>query len=112
LDQHFGLLKKSFDNIYNECYQQAENDHGGKWKIKTKITFFNSYITGQTADPVQFIMKEINDNSNQDDEYANNNNPFSGIAVHSTKIGLNNVHEYSCNSGCFQQKPFKKRKAP
>jgi len=82
-------VKKPFDNIYNQCCRQTENDHAGKRKIKPEIFFFNSYITGQTANPVQFIMKEIDDNTSQQDETANNYNPFPGITVHAAKIGLN-----------------------
>jgi hypothetical protein len=80
--------------MYNHCYQQTENDHAGKRKIKTKAPFFNSNITRQTADPVQFIMKEINDNTCQQDKHSDDNDPFSGIAVHAAKIGLNRKYCY------------------
>jgi hypothetical protein len=37
---------------------------------------------------MQSIMKEVNDNAGQHDKNANNNYPFPGFAIHSTKIGL------------------------
>ena len=84
-------MKKSFNYSYNQCQQHTENNHTGDGKIKTEIFFFYPYITRQTTYPIQFIMKEINEHSGDYDKNANDNNPFSGIAVHSTKIRLNNA---------------------
>ena len=40
---------------------------------------------------MQFVVKKINDHTGEYDKNANDNNPFPGIAVHITKVRLNNV---------------------
>jgi len=86
-NQHNNCSKKTSDQLDNKGQQQAENYHCSDRKIKPEIFFLHPDITGQTANPVQFIMKEIDDHTCDNDENTNDNNPFSCIAVHNAKIG-------------------------
>ena len=84
-------MKKFFNYSYNQCQQHTENNHSSDGKIKPEIFSLNPDITWQTSYPMQFIMKKINDHTSEYDKDANDNNPFSGIAVHITKVRLNNM---------------------
>jgi hypothetical protein len=64
----------------------AKNYHGGDREIKFEIFFFNSNIAGQPADPMQLIMKKINDHANKNYHDPANDHIFTGIAVHDTKL--------------------------
>jgi hypothetical protein len=57
-------LKNLFHDLNNNRNNHADNNHGGDWKIKAKVLFFNSDIAGQAAYPMKFIMKKVNDYSN------------------------------------------------
>ena len=46
------LSENSFYNLNDDRNYQAKNDHRCNGKIKSEISFFNSYIAGQSADPV------------------------------------------------------------
>jgi len=84
------ISDKSPDYLDKQCQEQAENNHGSDWKIEPEVFFLYPYITRQAANPMQFIMKEIDDYTGKQDEKANNNDPFSCIAVHDAKIRLIN----------------------
>lgn len=40
---------------------------------------------------MKFVVEKINDHTGEYDNNANDNNPFSGVAVHITKVRLNNT---------------------
>ena len=86
--QQLVISEKSFDQLDNKGQQQAENNHGSDWKIEPEIFFLYTYIARQAANPVEFIVKKINDHAGNYDKNANDNDPFSGIAVHDAKIKL------------------------
>ena len=86
--QQSAISQKSFDHLHNKGQQQAENNHGSDWKIEPEIFFLYTYIARQAANPVEFIVKKINDHAGKHDKNANDNDPFSGIAVHDAKIKL------------------------
>ena len=69
----------------------AKNHHGSDREIKFESFFFNSDITGQPSDPMQLIMKKINDHANKNYHDPAYDNIFSGIAVHNAKIKDQNV---------------------
>ena len=78
---------KEFPNNPNDkSAEQTEQDHCNNRKIKPEIFFFDSYITGKPPDPVQFIMKKINDDTDQDNDHSNSNDPFTCFAVHVAKL--------------------------
>ena len=56
-------LQQPLYNLYDHGDQQAEQNHGGDWKIKPVVLFFNTNITGQSPDPLKFIPKKIPDHS-------------------------------------------------
>ena len=70
----------------NKSADQAEKDHCNDGEIKSEIFLFNSDITGQTSDPVQLIMKKINDDTDKNNDHSNSNDPFAGFAVHIAKL--------------------------
>jgi hypothetical protein len=79
-------VQEFFNDVYDQSQQYTCNDHGGDWKIKTEIFFFNPDITRQSAYPVKLIMKEINNNSHQQDNNTCQNDPFPSIAAHDAKV--------------------------
>jgi hypothetical protein len=36
---------------YNKADDNAEQDHGGDWKVKPEVFLFNPYITGKPSNP-------------------------------------------------------------
>ena len=85
-NQYNNCSKKTSDQLDDKGQQEAENNHRSDRKIESEIFFLHPDITGQTANPVQFIMKEIYDYTCDNDENTNDNDPFSCIAVHNAKI--------------------------
>jgi len=79
-------MKKAFNNIYNSGEQDTDNDQGNHRKIKPGITFFYTDISRQAAQPVQFVMKEVNDYTQHYNDNAGKNDPFACFSVHGAKI--------------------------
>ena len=79
-------MKETFNKVDNNGEQHAYNDHGNHRKIKPGFSFFYPYISGQAAQPIKFIMKEINDDTHQYNDNAGEDNPFACRSVHGTKI--------------------------
>jgi hypothetical protein len=75
-------LKKSLDNAEYYSKQNTKNDHGGDGKIKAEVFLFNPDVTGQMAYPMQFIVKEVNNQSDHNNGAANEHNIFTGIGIH------------------------------
>jgi hypothetical protein len=75
-----------FDNINDSCGHKTKEYHCGNREIKFKILPFYAYITGQTSDPMQLIMKEINNYPENDNQTACKDDVFTGIAVHIAKV--------------------------
>jgi hypothetical protein len=63
-------------------YQNTKHDHGGDGKIKAEILFFNADITGQVADPVQFVVEEIDDKPYYHHSAPDEHNILAGIGIH------------------------------
>lgn len=57
------------------------------------MLFFNPDISRQPPDPVQFVMKKINDHPCNNHKHPGQDDIFPGMTVHAAKI----------NSGCGQQ---------
>jgi hypothetical protein len=72
--------------LYDQCQQQTKNDHGSDRKIKFEIFPFEADISGQATNPVQFVMKKINDDANNDHKQSDSDDPFTGFTVHVTKL--------------------------
>ena len=70
----------------NACNEQTKNDHRSDGKVKTEILFFDPDITGQPADPMQLIMKEVNNYSCYNNEHADRNDPFTRFIIHAVKL--------------------------
>lgn len=51
------------DDTNNNGKQQAKEYHGGDGKIEPEILLFYSNVTGQPAKPMQFVVKEVNDDA-------------------------------------------------
>ena len=73
--------------MQNDRQQQAQQNHGSNGKIKPEVFALNANVAGQPAEPVYFIVKEINTNTCHQNKGANEYEPFAGIAVHSVKLG-------------------------
>jgi hypothetical protein len=80
------VSEKPFYHLYNQRKKQAENNHCRDRKIKPEIFFFYTNITRQPAYPMQFIVKEINDDACQYNQQAGNDDPFPCIAVHTANL--------------------------
>ena len=79
-------LQNSSDDLDDYGDHQAENDHRSDREIKSEILFFYPDVARQSSDPVKFIMKEINQNAQHYDHYACDDDIFSRVTVHCTKI--------------------------
>jgi len=66
----------------------AKNYHGGDREIKFEIFFFNSNISGQSAYPMQFIMKEIDDHTNENCYNPTYDHIFTRVAIHDVKLKI------------------------
>jgi hypothetical protein len=66
--------------------KKTEKNHSGKRKIEFEIFSFNADIPRKASYPIKFIMKEIDDNTTNDDDYACEYDVFAGIRVHMTKV--------------------------
>ena len=82
----YTLSKKSFDELYNDRQQKAEDDHRGDGKIKPEVFLFDADIPVQATDPGELVMKKINDNTGKYDEYADHDDPFSCLTVHTVNL--------------------------
>jgi len=78
----FLICSKPSDNPDHYRDQNTQQEHGGERKIKPEIFFFNSYIPRQAADPMQFIVKKINEDTDEHYARTNGNDIFSRFAVH------------------------------
>ncbi len=79
-------LKKLPDEPKNCRYQQAEQNHGSDGKIKPEVFFFNADIAGQAADPVQLVMKKINEQPDNCHPDADEDDVFSCFSIHAAKL--------------------------
>ncbi len=81
-------MKEAFNKIDEEGEQHAYNNHRNYRKIKPGAPFFYPYIAWQAAQPIQFIMKEINDYTQQYYDNAGEDDPFARFSVHGAKIEI------------------------
>jgi hypothetical protein len=79
-------LKKSFDDLDNQSEKQTKNDHGGDWEIKSEIFFFDSDISGQPSNPMQFVVEEINNDPNDHNKQSDSDDPFAGFTAHESNL--------------------------
>ena len=52
----------------------TEKNHGRYWEIEPEIFFFNPYIAGKPSNPMELIVKKIDDNACQNYQDADANN--------------------------------------
>jgi hypothetical protein len=64
----------------------TKQDHGGDGEIKAEVFFFYTDIARQSADPVQFVVKEIDDQSYQHYADANDHDDFARILAHNNLL--------------------------
>jgi len=79
-------MKETLYYLDDHSKQDAEDNHRGNGEIKTKILLFESNISGQATNPVEPVMKEINDNTGNHYQDAGNNNPFASFMVHAVNL--------------------------
>ena len=79
-------MKEAFNKIDDNGEQHAYNNHRSNWKIKPGAALFYPDISRQAAQPIEFIMKEINDHTHQYSENAGEYYPFACGSVHGAKI--------------------------
>jgi hypothetical protein len=91
---HLLDLENLPDDLNNDRDQDTKNDHSGDREIEFEIFFFNPDVSRQPADPVQFIVKEIDDHSQQNDHDSRHNYVFAGIAIHAAKLNLLTVYSF------------------
>lgn len=84
-----GYSEEFSDEPNQEACNDAKKYHGNDWKIEPEILSFDPDVSRQSTDPIQFIVKEINDDTNDDDHSANTNDPFASFIIH----GLKNYQE-------------------
>jgi hypothetical protein len=80
------FLQKPANDIHNDCDQYAKYDHGDKWKIESEVFSFYPDIAWQPSNPVQFIVKEVNDDAYDDYQDSKNDNIFTCSLVHSSRF--------------------------
>jgi hypothetical protein len=68
--------------LNDHSHHKAQYDYGCNRKIKKKIFALYPDVAGKSSYPVQFIVKEINNHSDQNDQGADENDIFTGIATH------------------------------
>jgi hypothetical protein len=68
--------------VYDHRYQNTKQDHGCYREIEAEIFFFNTNITRQVADPMQFVMEEIDDQAYYYYSSPNEHNILAGIRIH------------------------------
>jgi hypothetical protein len=66
----------------NEGQQNRKNNHGRNRKIKPEVFSLYPNVTGQMSDPVQLIMKKINDYSGDKNDRPCQHNIFSDLGIH------------------------------
>lgn len=91
-------LKKPADNLDNDRNDDTEDDHGRYGKIKPEILPLYADVPGQTANPVQAVMKKINEQTDNNDQHPCRNDPFACFIVHLVKLSFNQGS--SPGSGC------------
>jgi len=84
-------MKKAVYNIDKKRYQHTYNNHCNYRKIKPGIPLLYPDITRQAAQPIQFIMKKINNDARQYNENAGEHDPFTCRSVHETKIEFGQI---------------------
>ncbi len=77
-----GELQQSFYNTYNHTNQHAKNNHGNNRKIKPEIFSFYPDVSWQMPDPVQLVMKKINDNPYYNDGNSYDDDILSCFWIH------------------------------
>jgi len=92
-------MKKALDNIYNKCKEYTCNEHGSYGKIKTAVFIFYTYVSGQSPQPVQFIVKEIDEQAGYYNNDPGNDKPFARCCIHATKIKFGNLIRVGVFSG-------------
>ena len=73
------LLQESSNNTEHNRYNNTCQDHGSDGKVKTKILFFNTNITRQMTDPMEFVVEEIYDQPYDDYSAANEYQILAGV---------------------------------
>jgi hypothetical protein len=76
------LLQTPANEADNYSQQHAEDDHSSDGKIKTEVLFFYANVARQVADPMQFIVKEIDNYSYYHHGAANEYKILAGIGIH------------------------------
>ena len=79
-------MKEAFKDVYDEGKEYAYNDQGNYGEIKPGISFFQSDITREPAQPVEFIVKKVNNDAHQHNDNAGKDDPFAGLRIHGSKI--------------------------
>jgi hypothetical protein len=80
--------------LNNGSNEQTKNDQSSDGKIKTEILFFNPDIAREPADPMQLIMKEVNNNTCHNDDHPDHNDPFTRFIVHAIKLDMTIIRFY------------------
>jgi len=81
----YGFLQNPSYNIHDDCKHNTENDQRRNGKIEPEVFLFNANIAGQAADPMQPVMKKINDEAYHYDSASEQHDIFAGSWIHILK---------------------------
>ena len=75
-------LQKLFNKVDKNSKHNAYKDHCNNRKIKAKVFFFNTYISGQPSYPMKLIMQKINEDANNYNGNAYKNYISACVLIH------------------------------
>lgn len=71
-----------FDYVHDQRDQKTNKNHGSDRQIKSEIFFLNFYVAGQAANPMQFVVKEVNHQTDNNEDRSKANNVFPCVLIH------------------------------
>ena len=79
-------MLKAPDNPNNNSYNNTKQDHRCDGKIKAKVLLFYSYVTRQFPNPIKFVMEEINQGTNDDNDDPYNQKISARVLIHIVQL--------------------------
>lgn len=82
---HYSLEEPSED-IHYQRKHQADDYHGSNRKVETEVFPFDADVAWQMPHPVQFIVEEIDQCADHNDNDAKVDDVPAGILIHEGKL--------------------------
>jgi len=77
-----GISKEAPEYLHKHADHHTEDNHGSDGKVKAEILSFHPYVARQVAEPVQLVVKEINQQADYDDHNTPDDNVFASFRIH------------------------------